>query len=153
MKNRTKCLSKRMSEPISKKSSFRRHSSSYQMDAKNKAHSKSCAHQRSCSNLHVPDVITNKDIDERGSASDPISSLMNKFNSLFQRRGSNHNNNSNNPSKTPESKQSPLSQSSNSICHISSNNKECSTSGELTENFDKVRKELLTLKKFREGCE
>lgn len=158
MKNRTKCLSKRMSDPISKKSSFKRLSSSYQMDAKNKAHSKSCAHQRSHSNLHVPEAYNKKEVitkefDEKGSASDPISSLMNRFNSLFQRRGSNQNNNSNSTGKTPESKQSPLSQSSNSICHISSNNKECSASGELTKNFDKVNRELLKLKKFREGCE
>lgn len=142
MKNRTKCLSKRMSEPISRKGSFRRLSSNYQMDAKSKAHQKTSS--RSRSNLHVPEAykkeVITKDLDERST--DPISSLMNRFGSLFQRRGSNNN------SKTPESKQSPLSQSSNSICHISS-----SASGELTENFDQVRRELLTLKKFREGCE
>ena len=152
MKNRTKCLSKRMSEPISKKGSFRRLPSNSSMDTKCKAYSKARAHQktssRSRSNSHVleaykKEVIT-KDIDERSP--DPISSLMNRFGSLFQRRGSNNN------SKTPESKQSPLSQSSNSICHISSN-RDCPTSEELSENFDKVRRELLTLKKFREGCE
>jgi hypothetical protein len=122
------------------------------MDAKCKAHSKSCAHHktpsRSRSNLHVPEAykkeVITKDLDERST--DPITSLMNRFGSLFQRRGS-HNN-----SKTPDTKQSPLSQSSNSICHISSKT-ECSASGEFTENFDKVRRELMTLKKFREGCE
>lgn len=162
-KNRTKCLSKRITEPLSKKGSFKRFPSVSSMDI-HKSYTKSCTHQKSTtrnrSTIHMTtgcfekEIVLSKDIDKKllsapndERSTDPISSLMYRFGSLFQRRGSNI-------SKTPESKQSPLSQSSSSICHISSNKESTTTVGEeLSENFDKVRSELLTLKKFREGCE
>lgn len=159
-------LSKRKSEPLSKKNSFRRFPSNSSVDKHKAYYSKlSTTHQkstsRSRSNSYVKNVKkldkneipTRRNLEKKLSsvtssderATDPISSLMNRFSSLFQRRGSNTN------SKTPESKQSPLNQSTSSICHNSCNQE--IDSGELTKKFDKVTRELLTLKKYRDGCD
>lgn len=151
-KSRKKCLTKRMSEPLGKKGSFRRYPSCSSMDMhKSMTKSKSCTHQdsmmmkKSTRQYDRDGEIDAPIIPKELTDENPITSLMSRFGSLFQRRGSTI-------SKTPESKQSPLSQSSSSICHMSSNKDSTVGRGdELSENMDKVRNELLTLEKFQEA--